>query len=538
MTAEEILQLDPNLIEPNPDNPRGNKFEIADLIEGVKASGVLVPLIIRPQEGAKPWRLVAGHRRLAAALKLELPTVPCIPRTLDEKAADFQASQENLQRVDLTPLEEADSIAHLLKRHGLTHDDAAALLGKPVAWVYRAAKLMNLGPEGRKLLDTGVIAAQLAIAVARIPSHQVQAAAAKELKADAERDGGTVNVRRGLEILHEDFCRSLKDAPFDLKDEFLDTDAGSCTKCPKRAGNGQLAIFEDLQRAPLTCTDLDCYDRKVKADGRRRIGELQAAGANVVKFSAVEKEFREDYNGNLDLRHAGELVKVDHPMSEFDSKGKTWRDALDKVPEDKRPKITATQLPTGEVVQLLKRTDALEAARAAGIKAKGGHVESPAEKKEKAQRKREGQRKRDSDEVRAAVADATEKKLAEKIDKTIGNGGPVLRAVLVHLLEPRFGYTSYRLAFFQGRDYLGEVTSDDVKAGKANERMFEWVQKKATHGQLVALLARVSGESNFLRPLDEGDLELAKLAGVEVKAIEKALDAADAAEAKKGKKSA
>lgn len=543
MSTEEILQLAPKLIQPNPDNPRGKKFAVDDLLSSIREAGVLVPLIIRPnpEGGARggagwPWRVVAGDRRLAAALELGVDTVPCIARTLDNQAADLQTWIENLQRVDLTPLEEADGIEQLLKRHGLTHDAAAKLLGKPVEWVYRAAKLMHLAPEGRKLLTDGVIPLRLAIGLARIPAHQVQAAAAKEMKGYAEQRGGVLTLKEGLELLHSDFCRSLKDAPFDMKDEFLDTDAGSCTKCPKRAGNGQLAIFEDLQKAPMTCTDLDCFDRKVKADGRRVIGELQAAGATVVKFSAVEKQFREDYNGALHLIHDADVVKVDAPMSEFDSKGKTWRDVLDKVPADKRPKVTAVQMPDGTVVQLLKRSDGLEAAKAAGIKGKAGHDESPAQKKEKAARQRDGARKRDSDELRAAVADATEKKLAEKIDKQIGNGGHVLMSTLRHMLEPRFGYSTYRLSLYKAHEEaIGAVDGDLVKSGKANKLILDWIEKKATHGQLVALLARVSRESSFLRPMDEDDLALAKIAGVDAKAIEKALDAADAAEAKKKK---
>ena len=133
-------------IVPDPNNPRGTMDEIASgesfdwLVHSIETAGVLVPLVVYP-EGAK-YRLVAGHRRLAAAKKLQLATVPVLVRE-KENAATIQIV-ENLQRENLHPYDEAVAIAQLHTEKKMSYAEIGRALGRSEAWVWDRLRLMFL----------------------------------------------------------------------------------------------------------------------------------------------------------------------------------------------------------------------------------------------------------------------------------------------------------------------------------------------------------------------------------------------------------
>lgn len=123
-----ILPIDK--IEPNPDQPRIEIGDLAELTSSIKEKGVLEPLLVKPIKETGTWMIIAGERRWRSANLAGLREVPCIELDIDEQSVAEIALIENLQRKDLTIWEEADGLAALASRYSYTHDQIAKKIGK------------------------------------------------------------------------------------------------------------------------------------------------------------------------------------------------------------------------------------------------------------------------------------------------------------------------------------------------------------------------------------------------------------------------
>ena len=133
-----------NDIRPNPQQPR-RRFDqdgLRELSESIAAYGILQPLTVRAQNGG--YELVAGERRWRAARMAGLRQVPCLLARVDEEDAALLALIENLQRRDLDYMEEASAIAQLLRRYGLSQQQAAEKLGRSQSAVANKLRLLRL----------------------------------------------------------------------------------------------------------------------------------------------------------------------------------------------------------------------------------------------------------------------------------------------------------------------------------------------------------------------------------------------------------
>ena len=133
-----------NDIRPNPQQPR-RRFDqdgLRELSESIAAYGILQPLTVRAQNGR--YELVAGERRWRAARMAGLRQVPCLLARVDEEDAALLALIENLQRRDLDYMEEASAIARLLRRYGLSQQQAAEKLGRSQSAVANKLRLLRL----------------------------------------------------------------------------------------------------------------------------------------------------------------------------------------------------------------------------------------------------------------------------------------------------------------------------------------------------------------------------------------------------------
>jgi ParB family chromosome partitioning protein len=132
----------------NPNQPRSyfDEEAIAALADSIRELGVLQPLIVRP-DGDDGFTLVAGERRLRAARRLGMQTVPAIVRDTDDATSLAHAIVENVQREDLNPLEEAAAYRQLIEEFGLTHEQVAARVGKSRATVTNLVRLLQLAPS-------------------------------------------------------------------------------------------------------------------------------------------------------------------------------------------------------------------------------------------------------------------------------------------------------------------------------------------------------------------------------------------------------
>ena len=121
----DILQIAPDKIQPDPDNPRKKLRDIPALAESIREHGVLEAITIRPNGTGDTWIVVRGHRRLEAAKMAKVETIRCIvSEELDDKQRAVQRMVENLQRDDLSAVEHAAGIQQLFDL-GLDENDIA-----------------------------------------------------------------------------------------------------------------------------------------------------------------------------------------------------------------------------------------------------------------------------------------------------------------------------------------------------------------------------------------------------------------------------
>jgi ParB/RepB/Spo0J family partition protein len=133
---EQIVYLAPALLTPRLDQPRQYFAEeaLAELAQDLAANGVRQPLTVRPLAGAK-YEVLAGHRRLRAALLAHLSEVPCVVLHLDDQAAEEYVVFDNLNRLDLEPVEEGRGFSDLLTKHGLSAAAVGQKIGKSEAYI-------------------------------------------------------------------------------------------------------------------------------------------------------------------------------------------------------------------------------------------------------------------------------------------------------------------------------------------------------------------------------------------------------------------
>lgn len=133
---------------------------LAELADSIREQGVLQPLVVRPRaasDGQAGWEIVAGERRWRAAKLAGLATVPVVVRELDDQSALAVALIENLQREDLNPLDQAESLARLAREFGLTHDQVAQAVGRSRASVSNLLRLLDLHDDVKGMLANGEI---------------------------------------------------------------------------------------------------------------------------------------------------------------------------------------------------------------------------------------------------------------------------------------------------------------------------------------------------------------------------------------------
>ena len=148
--SNEIKLINTSLIAPHPDNPRKNIGDVTDLADSIRANGLLSPLSVVPH--GQRYRVIAGHRRLAACKQAGTGAVPCFVLDLDPLQQLEAMVTENCQREQLTALEEADAIQGMLDL-GATTASVAHQLGRSSDYVRDRAKAASIDNEVRATRD-------------------------------------------------------------------------------------------------------------------------------------------------------------------------------------------------------------------------------------------------------------------------------------------------------------------------------------------------------------------------------------------------
>jgi len=159
-SAEGAVSIRISEIEPNREQPR-KEFDseaLSELADSISQHGVLQPLLLRPMLSGG-YRIVAGERRWRAARMAGLSEVPAVIREMTDAEEMLFALIENLQREDLTPLEEARGYRTLIETQDFTQEEVSRTVGKSRPAVTNALRLLNLPEDIQKLLENGEISA-------------------------------------------------------------------------------------------------------------------------------------------------------------------------------------------------------------------------------------------------------------------------------------------------------------------------------------------------------------------------------------------
>jgi ParB family chromosome partitioning protein len=142
-------------------NPRRDfdSDQLDELTNSIREKGVMQPLLVRPTSDPDQFEIIAGERRWRAAQRAGLHDVPVVVREVDDKEALELAIIENVQRVDLNPLEEAQGYEQLIEQFSYTQQDLAQVIGKSRSHVANTLRLLKLPREVRDMVTNGQLTA-------------------------------------------------------------------------------------------------------------------------------------------------------------------------------------------------------------------------------------------------------------------------------------------------------------------------------------------------------------------------------------------
>jgi len=175
-------------IKPNQSQPRKeiNQEKLSALASSIREKGILQPLLVRPRENG--YEIVAGERRWRAAQIAGLKELPVVVQEFSERESLEAALVENIQREDLSPIEEALAYVELMKRWNLTQESLAQRLGKNRATLANTIRLLQLSTKVQQLVSSAALSAGHARALLSLPDSKLQEALADEI------------VRKGLSV--------------------------------------------------------------------------------------------------------------------------------------------------------------------------------------------------------------------------------------------------------------------------------------------------------------------------------------------------
>ena len=172
-TAGGVYTLPVNKLHPGKFQPRSqfDPVTLAELAESIRKNGIMQPIIVRPSTTqAGKYEIVAGERRGRAAQMAGLEQVPVIIRDIPDKQALELALVENIQRKDLSPLEEAGGYQRLMEEFEYTQDELASTIGKSRSHIANLLRLLSLPEEIRAMLDKGELTAGHARTLIGLPN--------------------------------------------------------------------------------------------------------------------------------------------------------------------------------------------------------------------------------------------------------------------------------------------------------------------------------------------------------------------------------
>lgn len=170
-TGGSILLVPTDEIIPNPNQPRKvfNQNELDALADSIKNNGIIQPLVVRKNNNDE-YELISGERRLRAAVKVGLETVPCVLMSVSDNDSALFAIIENIQRDNLNYFEEAESISRLVNDYSMTQEEISKRLGKSQSYLSNKLRLLRLSDELRSVILENSLSERHARALLRLDS--------------------------------------------------------------------------------------------------------------------------------------------------------------------------------------------------------------------------------------------------------------------------------------------------------------------------------------------------------------------------------
>jgi ParB family chromosome partitioning protein len=236
-------------IQPSPFQPRRRfaEAELDELAQSIREKGIVQPLLVRPiADAAADFELVAGERRWRAAQLVGLHEVPVVIRPLGDSEALEIALVENLQREDLSPLEEAEAYSRLTREFGRSQAGLAEAVGKSRSHVANTLRLLALPAPVRKSLEEGALSAGHARALLGAPDP---AALAVEVMRRGLNVRATETLVRRRAAEPQPRKRSTRDADTVALEQELSVMLGlRVTLAPKRRGGSLTLHYASLDQ--------------------------------------------------------------------------------------------------------------------------------------------------------------------------------------------------------------------------------------------------------------------------------------------------
>jgi ParB family transcriptional regulator, chromosome partitioning protein len=199
LTENGVILVPVDLVFPNPRQPRSmmHPEELVELTTSIREHGVLQPLIVTPGDMEGRYVLIAGERRLQAARLAGLATVPVLIRQATDQQRLELAIIENVQRSDLSALEQAEAYRQLAEDFNLSHEDIAARVGKSRVAVTNTLRLLKLPDAVKNALIEGRVSEGHARALLALTSPEAQTAALRTVISQE------LNVRQTEELVRK-----------------------------------------------------------------------------------------------------------------------------------------------------------------------------------------------------------------------------------------------------------------------------------------------------------------------------------------------
>ncbi len=183
-SLETLLQVSPEQIVPNPQQPRKHfdQKSLNELAQSISSQGIIQPLVVRRHpEFPNKFELVAGERRWRALKQIDVTQVPVVLRNVSDNEILEVSILENIQRENLTVIEEAQSYFDLLQVHGYTQEELAKKLGRDRSTIANMLRLLQLPSALKNDLETGRITAGHARSILSLPNEGLQLEIRKSL---------------------------------------------------------------------------------------------------------------------------------------------------------------------------------------------------------------------------------------------------------------------------------------------------------------------------------------------------------------------